>query len=255
MLSACVLLSLAATAQKKEGKVVYQRVSQMQFRNPNPEIAAQLPRQRTDNFELAFGNNQSIWQNIPNPDGDNGTITAPGMVVRMANINEVVHFNFGTGKRLEQRELFDREFLIEDSVRKLPWKLTEETKEILGYNARKATAQRIEERPRVSMENGEMKREMVMDTSAIVAWFTTDVPVPAGPGEYSGQLPGLILELDINKGRSVYKAIEFSPKVNLSHIKEPKGGKRVNQEQFLKERDAMMEEMRKNNPNRSIRIQ
>ena len=126
----------------------------------------------------------------------------------------------------------------------------------LGYTAQKATAQRVEQRPRITMENGEMKREMVSDTSAIVAWFTTNIPVPAGPQEFQGSLPGLILELDANNGRAVYRAIEVSPKVNLSSIKEPKGGKRVTPAEFDKERDALLEELRKNNPggNRVIRM-
>jgi GLPGLI family protein len=106
------------------------------------------------------------------------------------------------------------------------------------------------------MVNGEMKREMAMDTTALVAWFATSIPVPAGPQEFGGSLPGLILELDVNNGRTIYKAIELSPKVNLSAIKEPKGGKRMTAAEFSKERDALLEEMRKNNPggNRTIRI-
>jgi len=256
LLAALLLSAVASQAQMKEGKVVYERTMQFQFRASNPEIAPQLPPSRKDHFELTFGNSQSLWQNIPAAEGDGGTISGPGFVFRMAGQNDVIHFNFGSGKRLDQREMFDREFLVEDSVRKLPWKLTEETKEILGQKVRKATAQRIEERPRVSMVNGEMKREMAMDTTALVAWFATSIPVPAGPQEFGGSLPGLILELDVNNGRTVYKAIELSPKVNLSAIKEPKGGKRMTAAEFSKERDALLEEMRKNNPggNRTIRI-
>jgi hypothetical protein len=64
------------------------------------------------------------------------------------------------------------------------------------------------------------------------------------------------LELDINNGRVVYKAVEFSAKVNASNIKEPKGGKRITADEFTKEREKLMEEMRRNNPggNRTIRI-
>jgi GLPGLI family protein len=255
-LAGALLVSAAGFAQTKEGKVVYARTMQMQFRVRNSEIANNMPQSRTDHYELTFGNNQSLWQVIPETEGDGGTVSGPGFVMRMGGMNDVIHFNFTTGKRVDQRELFDREFLVEDSVRKLAWKISEETREILGHTARKATAQRIEQRPRVTMENGEMKREMVWDTSAVVAWFTTDVPVPAGPQEFQGSLPGLILELDVNRGRIVYKAVELSPKVNVSSIKEPKGGKRVTAAEYAKERDALMEEMRKNNPggNRTIRI-
>jgi len=99
------------------------------------------------------------------------------------------------------------------------------------------------------MENGEMKREMVPDTLAVVAWFTPDIPVSVGPGTYQGQLPGLILELDENNGQTFFKSVEISPKVNASKIKEPKDGKKITQAEFDKERDKAMEEMRKNMPN------
>ncbi len=112
----------------------------------------------------------------------------------------------------------------------------------------KAVAQRILPQMRMTMENGQMKREEAMDTSIIMAWFTSDIPVPAGPPEFGGQLPGLILELNINNGRQLFTALEISPKVNVSQIKEPKGGKRLTSAEFRKERENLMEEMRKNNP-------
>lgn len=74
------------------------------------------------------------------------------------------------------------------------------------------------------------------------------MPVPAGP-EFKGQLPGLILELNMNNGRVVYHALEISTKVNPASIKEPKG-KRITAAEFNKARDKEMEEMRRNMPRR-----
>ena len=70
-----------------------------------------------------------------------------------------------------------------------------------------------------------------------------------GPTTYQGQLPGLILELDENNGRTFFKAVEVSPKVSVSKIKEPKDGKKITAAEFDKERDKVMEEMRRNMPN------
>jgi GLPGLI family protein len=224
----------------------------MQVRLPqglDPEMAARFPKERKEEFELLFGADQSLWRNLPkaeNPDvmaGGGGT-----MIVRSFGSNDVIYHNFTTGKRLDKREMFDKEFLVEDNINKLSWKLTGEMKSILGHPAQKAVAQRISPSMRTSMENGEMKRVEVQDTSAIVAWFTTDFPVQAGPQELQGQLPGLILEVDVNNGRQVYRAIEISPKVSVSSIKEPKGGKRISGADYAKERDKMMEEMQKNMP-------
>ena len=255
-LFACVASSLMASAQMKEGKVVYERTLQMRMRVSNPELAERIPQSRTDQFELLFANNQSLWQYLPQADENDGTVSANGMVFRMAgNNNDIVFTSLTDRKRVDQRELFDRQYLVEDSLRSLSWKLSDETKSILGYTARKATAERIGVRSQMTMENGEMKRQELPDTSVITAWFTTDIPVAVGPQEFQGQLPGLILELDQNKGRIVYKAVEVSPKVKVADIKEPKKGKRMSQEAFAKERDQLMQEMQKNMPaGRSIRI-
>lgn len=230
----------------KEGKVVYERTMQMR-RLAGNEAENMLPRTRKDNYELLFGNNQSLYQVIPAADGDGGTMTAPGVVIRMAGMNDVIYYNFATGKRIDEREMFNREFLIEDTVEKLDWKISDETKTILNFTAQKATAKRIGNRWQMSMENGQMKREQVADTSVITAWFTTAIPVAAGPGDYQG-LPGLILELDLNRGRAVYKAVEVSRKVAVSSIRAPRNGKKLTAAEYAIERDRLMEEMRKNMP-------
>jgi GLPGLI family protein len=91
-----------------------------------------------------------------------------------------------------------------------------------------------------------MKRTEVADTSNIIAWIASDIPVSAGPAEYQGQLPGLILEMDINNGRQVYKALNISPKVDLASIKEPTGKKHYTPDEFKKERAKMIDEMSRN---------
>jgi GLPGLI family protein len=101
-----------------------------------------------------------------------------------------------------------------------------------------------------------MERKEIQDTSQIVAWFTSSIPVAAGPAEYQGQLPGLILEMDISNGRQVFKATGISEKADLNEIKEPAGKKRYTVEEFRKEREKMLEEMNRNNQggNRIIRM-
>jgi GLPGLI family protein len=99
----------------------------------------------------------------------------------------------------------------------------------------------------MTMENGEMKRQAIPDTSIVNAWIAMDIPVPAGPAQFQGQLPVLILELEMNNGRTVYRAAEISPKVNASAIKEPKG-KRITAAEFTRLRDKEFEEMQRNMP-------
>lgn len=234
-------------AQQKEGKVIYERTMQMQIRfNDNDAISQMLPKTRTDKFELTFGNNESVWKHVDEDDA-NDEFGGGGMQIRMVGPgqNDVLFYDFNNSRMVEQREMFDKKFLIEDSVHKLNWKLSGETQTILGHVCQKASAQRVGKRMQMTMDNGKMERKEVTDTSTIVAWFTTDIPISAGP-EVQGQLPGLILALDMNDGRTVYKALEISPKADLASIKEPTKGKKVTPEEFTSERNKMMDEMQKN---------
>lgn len=235
-------------AQQKQGKVVYERTMQMNIRvaDNNEALAQMLPKTRTDKFELTFGNNQSLWMHSED-EIENNDFGGNGMQIRMVGPgqNDVVFNDFNTGRRTEQRELMDKKFIIEDSISKLNWKLSDETQTILGHVCHKATAQRFGQRMQMTMENGKMERKEIRDTTNIVAWFTTDIPVSAGP-EVPGQLPGLILGLDMNNGRMVYKAIEISPKADLASIKAPTRGKKVTTEEYRTETNKMMDEMQRN---------
>jgi len=253
--------SIVSYSQMKEGRVVYERTFQLPqriFAN-NPDLAARLPKSRTDQYELLFGNNQCLWQYLPdaNSEGDAGSFGGGGMMFRFAGgANDISYCNLDKGTRVDQREIADRSYVVTDSIQKLDWKLTGESQNFLNYKVFKATTQRIGTRMQMTMENGEMKRKQVADTSSIVAWFTSDIPVPAGPRTYQGQLPGLILELEENNGQTVYKAVEVSPKVTVSKIKEPKDGKKMTAAEFDKEREKIMQEMQKNMPNgMRVRIQ
>jgi GLPGLI family protein len=240
---------LYSFSQQKEGKVVYERTSQIQIRiHDNDQAEQNMPQTRTDKFELLFGNNQSLWhiseEETPPDEGPGG-----GVQIRMigGGTDDISFYDFTKGTGTEQREMFDKKFIISDSIKKLNWKLTGETKTILNHPCQQATSQRIGIRTMMNMDNGKMERKEISDTSAIVAWFAPDVPVAAGPAEYQGQLPGLVLEIDINKGRQVFKATEISAKADLAAIKEPRSGKKVTRDEFRKETQKMMDEMQRNN--------
>jgi GLPGLI family protein len=249
--AAGLLFTVATMAQQKEGKVIYQRTVQMQITIAGmPGMENQLPRTRTDKFELNFANNQMSWKQMEDDIQSSAAEEATGgggLVIRTigGGTDDVTYCDFEKAKKWQVQELFDKKFLITDSIRRGNWKLGEETKTILNHLCRKATTQRYGKRSNMTMQDGKMVRTEVDDTSAVVAWFTMDIPVPASP-EMQGQLPGMVLELDINNGRNKYTAIEITAKPNLSAIKEPTKGKKVTQDEFVKERSKMMEEMQRN---------
>ncbi len=259
LIAAGLVLSLSQLqAQQKQGTVSYERVSQMRARFNINGVENDMPQTRKDNFVLTFGNNTSLWKASEQEPEDDHTAGGEGVQIRMvvAGSNDVLYNNFETGKKVEKRELFDKTFIVDDSIRSLKWKMTGETKTIFNFACMKATATSIVKRTMMTMNDGKMDRKEIEDTSNIVAWFTTSIPVSAGPGEYQGQLPGLILEMDIKNGTQTYKATGLSEKADLAAIKEPTGKKHYTPEEFKKERDKMMKEMQENNQggNRQIRI-
>ena len=253
----CMILHLCF-AQQNEGKVIYERTMQIQMHIADNDQAEQvLPKTRTDKFELTFGNNQSLWKHIDEEENVD-EVNNNGMQIRMVapGTDDITFFDFVKDRKVEQREMFGKKLLVIDNIRKLTWKLSDDTKTILGHTCHKAIAQRFGKRMMMNMDNGKMERKEINDTTNLVAWFTSDIPVPVGP-EVQGQLPGLILALDMNDGRTLYKALEIFPKANMASIKEPTKGKKVTPEEFLVERSKMMDEMQKTNQggNRTIRIQ
>jgi GLPGLI family protein len=92
----------------------------------------------------------------------------------------------------------------------LEWELTQESKQVNGYEVYKATR-----------NNGK-----------VTAWYAPELPLNFGPkGEYG--LPGLILELEL--GKTIFKAtkIELNPKKEVK-VKKPTKGKVVTLEEYTK---------------------
>ena len=259
MTCSVLLLTIFCHAQQKQGMVTYERIAQMRINIAgNDNVEQSQPQTRTDKFELAFGNNQSLWKQAEKENEDDGNINNGGVQIRMivAGSDDILYNNFSDAKKVELRVFFDKKFIVDDSIIPLKWKIGEETKTILNHVCRKATATNTSKRMTMNINNGVMERKEIDDTSNITAWFASDIPVAAGPAEFQGQLPGLILAIDINNGRQVYKAVEISEKVDLQTIKAPTGKKHYTPAEFKKERDKMMEEMQRDNGggNQRIRI-
>ncbi|MCG2612961.1 GLPGLI family protein [Terrimonas sp. NA20] len=248
-----LILAGGLLAQQKEGKVTYERTTQAQMTLAMNGAAPTTQNiTRTNRFELNFANGKSSWHQLEDEMGDDGLsgITGGGgnMIVRSIGpgADDVTFCDFSQSRLVEQRSYIDKQFLIIDSIKKTgTWKLTEETKTILNHLCRKAVSERMGKRNMMTMENGQMIRKEVDDTISVIAWFTTDIPVAIGPETY-GQLPGLVLELEMNRGRTIYKALEISQKPSLSAIKEPTKGKKVTRVEYAEETKKLMDEMQKN---------
>jgi GLPGLI family protein len=248
VIAICFATLLSNTdAQVRQGRIVYEKTTQMQIQVQDPAFQNLMPKERKDKFELLFADNKTLWRpaeelqdEVRMDDGNGAQIK-----IVMPGSNDVLFSDLSQQRKVERREIMSKEFTIEDSIRRMNWKIGSDTKKVLGYDCKMATTQKIQQSFRVNMDNGQMKREQITDTMNITAWFTDAISISAGPENYQGQLPGTILELNVNNGRNSIIAIEVSPKVESKEIREPKG-KKITQEEFVKERDKMFKEMQQN---------
>jgi GLPGLI family protein len=253
-----LLIVIHTQAQQQSGRVVYEFTRQLQVRmagmHEGMEQAPPPPRAHVIKLEVLFGNNQMLRRALEDNTMNDFQPNEGGVQIRSFGMgdDDIVWLHFTEGRKVEQKEFAAKQYLVTDSVRKLNWKLTGETKNILGYACQQAVTTRLSKRSMINMDNGVMTKKEVPDTSIVIAWFTPTIPVPAGP-DYEGQLPGLILQVDIN-GNPTYKALEVSQKTDVAAIKEPKKGKKVTADEFNKERDKAMVDMQRNGGRRAIHI-
>lgn len=162
---------------------------------------------------------------------------------------------------IQDQEFFGRQFLITDSLQKLDWKLGSETKQIGQYLCMKATATKIVDefdwrsmrRRDRSKENKETKTDSIKTTSVsdeievpktveVTAWYTLQIPVNQGPGEYWG-LPGLILEVNADRTTILCNKITLNPQQKIE-IQAPDKGKVISRSDYNTTVKKKMEEMR-----------
>lgn len=249
-----LLALLPASAQVTEGTITYTRTLKLKMELP-PEFAAQtagMPKERKDNYELLFAKNKSLFHPVDEPEDmtmDNGN----GVVIRMMppGGEMVVYTDLDNKKKIEQKELGTKQYVVEDTLPKLNWKLTGETKTILGHTCKKATAEREVKHMNMNDDNGKVTHEMVTDTVPVEAWYADDITMFSGP-EYAGSLPGMILELSIDDGRMTYLATKIDPKYDKKTLALPKDGKKISAADYKKEQDAFFKKMQENGGGRMI---
>ena len=257
LFSVCFLgLFMTLAAQQKVGTVIFERKINMHRIIQDEQMRAMMPEFRTSEHILLFSDSVSVYKLVPEDEAPDpfagGGGGGPRIMMRFGADGGDLYKNFAQSKSIQTSELGGKNFLITDSIRQQPWKLSTETKQILGYNCHKATRkinQPMMGMRRVTMTSG--SGAPTVDTSSknkpapkeieVVAWFADDIISPVGPENY-GQLPGVILELNIDNGQTVYSAKEVKKTVDAKELKEPKKGKVVTQQEYMK----MMQELMSN---------
>lgn len=247
-ITASMLLSCSTLlAQQKEGTILYEKKVNLHKTIQNEQMKAMMPEFRTSRHQLLFSDSVSIYRMIPETEAPDPFSSGGGGPI-MINVGGGadagdLYKNFAQSKGVQSAEFGGKNYLVIDTLKPEPWKMTEETKNILGFKCYKAT-RRIKQAQRsvirtfggpggINSDTAKKQSAPELKEIEIIAWFTNDIITPAGPENY-GQLPGLILELDIENGTTVFTATEVKKTVNKKELKEPQKGKPVSRQEYQK---------------------
>lgn len=250
-----MMLSLISYAQDVIGQAFYEsktivKTSEIGRKDMDENMRKMIAERMKDHLEktyvLTFNEDESIYKEEEKLE----TESKGGMMnIMMGSFSPGIQYkNLKTNQILEEREFYGKQFLIQDTIANLEWTLEKESKQIGQYIVFKATALKsIDENDSIktntSLSEVEAPKEMI-----VTAWYTPQIPINNGPGEYSG-LPGLILELNFYRTTILCSKIVMNPK-ETSAIKAPKKGKEVNRAEYNKIVKVKIKEMRENNKGR-----
>jgi GLPGLI family protein len=211
------------------GKITFQEKIKLEIKleGDAAQFADQLPREQLNTKLLYFDQENSLYlaDAGKNDDEDEITQQGGGMKIKMvtAGGSDKIYCDFRDKKKTEQKEFMTRMFLVEGDLTATKWKFTGNSLNILGYSCQEVISEDT--------------------TRKVKAWFTSAIPVPAGPAGF-GNLPGMILQLDVDNGKRLITASAIDQSFNIQGvIVKPKEGKKVTSDEFKKIVDEKMKEM------------
>ncbi|MDX8554537.1 GLPGLI family protein [Tenacibaculum sp. 1B UA] len=245
-----LLLSASMFSQNFQGKATYKTHRKIDFKIDNDKngkgaansemqkkIQAQLMKQFQQTYTLNFDQSASTYKQnkkLSSPQVQTGGVQI--QIMGSGGGTDVLYKNIKDKRYVNKTEISGKRFLIKDKLENFDWKMTGETKNIGNYTCYKATKKRKETRTSMSMTDGETEEKKEEVTIETVAWYTPEIPISNGPGQFWG-LPGLILEVQDGNLTIVCSEIVLNPSEKIE-IKEPTKGKKVIQKEF----DTIMDE-------------
>lgn len=230
MLLLCTFFASIAIGQtdNTKGLVIYETVRkfELKIQGDAAQFQNMLPKERKSKKELLFTADASIYQKLDQEQVDEAmqeSVGGANVTIKMTEPNEVIFCDIKNKINFEQREFMNRTFLVEAKTDTVQWKLTGNQKTILDYTC--------------------LEAELVGAKKKTIAWFAPTIPVSSGPDGFVG-LPGLILAMDIEDGKTTYTAQAVNLKdIDVKLIVKPKEGKKVTKSEFRKIVDEKMKEM------------
>ncbi len=254
-----LLIQTALSAQDFQGSAVYQTKTKVEMDLAASGIPADrikrieemMKNQMEKTYILIFDKTASIYKEEVKL--DQGASGGPGMRFAMmgGGASGKYYKNTQTKTSAKENEFSGKNFLIKDSLKSYEWKMEQETKMIGNNLCFKATT--IIEMPANSgtfsfgrrnndNKEDEKEEEEKIELVPVIAWYSMDIPVSHGPGDYWG-LPGLILEINAGNTQIMCTKIVMNPK-EKSDISEPNKGKVMTQKEYDEMLKEKMKEMR-----------
>ena len=241
-------------AQDFQGKAYYQSKTTIDIKMEDDHMSDEqmkmmqemLKKQFEKSFVLTFNKEASIYkeeEQLDKPTGGSGGMEM--IFIGGSSASERLYKNTKAKTYAREQNLFGKPFLVKDELKPQEWKLEDESKMIGKYLCFKATAVReVRSMEFDSKHKNDEKSDKVkekMEEQVITAWYTSDIPVSHGPDNYWG-LPGLIMELNVDKTQYVCNKIVMNSKDKIE-IKEPTKGKVITSEKFNELMEKKMKEM------------
>lgn len=243
-------------SQNFQGKAVYISKSKMELgrwgarmsEEQKKQIAARLKNRLEKTYTLTFNMQESMFLEEEKIDAISGATDSWGGYFSRGD----QYKNVKESSLAQSQEFYGKRFLIKDNLYKIDWKMGTETKKIGNYTCYKAKAfvpttelkwysfswSDLRKPKEGSDENPEEK------LTVVEAWYTPQIPVAQGPGEFWG-LPGLILEVSADNTTLLCTEVALNPKEKIK-IVAPEKGTETTKEKYVAIVHAKMTEMRNN---------
>ncbi|AFU69020.1 porph_ging superfamily protein [Psychroflexus torquis ATCC 700755] len=261
---ALLLFSPNLNAQEFQGQAIYSSKAKMELgsfgarmsEGQKKQIQARLKNRLEKTYTLDFNKEESVFNEDEKIDAISGATDSWG-----DNFTRGEQYKNVKQKALVQsQEFYGKKFLVKDKLAAIEWKLGAESKSIGQYMCFKATASiPTDELEWYNFSWGDLREtnteaktdstaveteELEIKTTEVEAWYTLQIPVSHGPGEYWG-LPGLILEVSAGNTVILCSKIVINPE-EVIEIEAPDKGKEITKNDYQATIQEKMLEMRNN---------
>ncbi len=233
ILALLCFFTLQMEAQELTGVIEYETTMTMDPNDMPPERRRFMegrpgedrPKERKRKTILSFDESGSIHKakpRDPNEESSDGDRRRRRRGGRRGG-GSILYKSMESGNTVEQKSIMGKNFIIKSEDLTRDWKMTGRQEQISGYMCMEATT--------------------LKDSTLITAWFTPQIPVSVGPGEFH-DLPGAILKIYSENNRFSTVATSVNLDVEVQGIEAPTKGDVVSEEEFEKIRKEKMEQMR-----------